>query len=262
MDFKKPLLALGLLALTASAQAVDSVPASPTVSMGVDAGSTFFVVSGSEDLGNGKMENKGVFCGMRAEMEFVLPKAYHVSLLGVYAPGSQTSTQSMSIGMAMDVYEQKNHSYLWQVEAKAGKTLEVKGFTLLPYVTGGWYHTDSSVVVTYLSVDEPIVSQTKMDWKYAGLGLLAEYSLSPNFSLGLGAKGMKHLVSDAEISINDAVQVVDMDSSYGYEVYMPVKWWFGPQTSWYVHAEPFMLKIDAAKDVTIYGGRISFQKSF
>lgn len=231
----------------------------------LNVGPTFFTFRGKEETMNGYKEDKGLYCGARAEFEYAKPDSIYAGLLGVYAPGAGTTTHTIQDTDVSAYTSMKVGTYLWQVEARGGKHFKVmEKSSIVPYLAGGMYHVDSSITLTSSSAlgDSEKKSQTKMNWYYVAAGLSGSYAVHEMVDLALNAKLMRHLYAKNEVSINDSSSTEDMGAKWGYEIALPVKVKAGKGSMWNFQVEPFFLKIDTSKDVNVYGGRLSVQKAY
>ncbi len=230
----------------------------------LNVGPTFFTFRGKEESMNGYKEDKGLYVGARAEIEYAKPDSWYGALVGVIAPGAGTTTHYIKAAPFLgsdSLTTMKVGTYLWQVECRAGKHFKLmEKSSIVPYVSGGWYHVDSSI--TYTVNDAESKSGTKMNWFYAAAGVSGSYAVHEMVDLALNAKLMRHFYSKNELTVQDSVETVDMDAKWGYEIALPVKVKAGKGSMWNFQAEPFFLKIDTSRDVNVFGGRLSVQKAY
>jgi hypothetical protein len=258
MNFKTLLPALALVALSTPAIADENIS-------NFNVGPTFFAFKGKDTVGDMTVEQKGLFCGARAEVSYIQPNAMYLGATGVFSPGAQTvyhtfNSASSKQGVAAGL---KASSYLWQMEGRAGKHYTIsETSTLMPYAGIGTYHISSSVSQKSLKAVAESTSEMRLDWAYFAFGGVASTTLNPMIDLGIGMKALRHFYSNQE-NIQDGVATdTKLHSRWGYEISAPVKFNLGQAQGWTVLAEPFMLKMDVSHAIHVLGARCSVQKSF
>ena len=256
MAFKKLIPTIALLALSSAAIADENYS-------NLNVGPTLFAFSGKEETVNGSKEDKGVCCGVRAELEYAKTNVFYAGLFGVYAPGATTTTHTLPSLEGEPSATMKVAAYLWQAEARMGKHFSVaKKSSIVPYLAGGIYNVDSSITHGISYTDTEAKYSSQMRWMYIATGVSGSYSVNDTLDLALGAKLMRHLSSKNKLVQGDQEATIELDSKWGFEVNLPVKIRAGKTSIWNFQVEPFFLKIDTAKAVNVYGARMSIQRGF
>lgn len=254
MSFKKYLPALALLALTISGACDENYS-------NINLGPTFFTFKGKEKSDAGSSEQKGLYCGVRAEVEYSIPDDVYAAFVGVYAPGAQTAYHSFT---ELDTSSSmKASTYLWQIEGRAGRHIQLaKNTSIVPFVAIGLYHVDSTIKVKTMVSDETTASKQEMEWGYIALGGSGSYPVSDILDVGFGLKLLRHVYCKCENTIGSEKTDMKPDAKWGYEVMVPLKMRAGKDSPWNFQAEPFFLKIDTDKAVNVMGARFSVQRAF
>lgn len=231
-------------------------------------GPTFFTFRGEEPAINGAVSESGVFCGAKGEAAYTIHGLVYGSVMGVYAPGANTSTQNI-VGFTKDgnPMTMKVGTRFWQAEAKIGKHQPLmEKFSVVPFLALGVYSIHSSI---NLSEIDPVASTSTqtvdatsdMRWTYAAGGIMGNYFLGSNFEIGFSAKLMRHLSIKNDKTYNELTNSQAVSNGWGYEVSLPMKA-ITTNKSWCVALDPFFLKLDTSKATNVFGARVSLQKGF
>lgn len=227
-------------------------------------GPTFFTFRGEEPAINGSVRDSGVFCGARGEATYTIHGLVYGSLMGVYAPGANTTTQNV-FGLTKDSAPttMKVGTSLWQVEAKIGKHQPLmEKFSVVPFMAFGIYNIYSSIKLNEASVDAASYEATaQMRWMYAAGGIMGNYFLSSNFEVGFSAKLMRHLSIKNDKTYNGTTVSDAPANGWGYEISLPMKA-ITTNKAWCLALDPFFLKMDTSQAVNVFGARVSLQKGF
>ena len=255
---RKSLFALGLVALTAIAFADENYS-------NVNLGPTLFTFNGVEKDCDTSTEQKGLYCGARAEIDYLVPNNMYMGILGVYAPGAQSAyhISTSPVLKTETTSGVKVSTYLWQVEAKLGRHFGLaQTASIVPYIGIGTYHVDSSMTVKSASKASETSSQMKMDWRYLTLGFSSSYTMNPMLDIGIGFKVLRHFHAVQQDVANCITIETALGSKWGYEVNMPIKIETSQNSQWNVSVEPFYLKMDINSATNVMGARICVQKGF
>lgn len=254
MKFKTYLPALALVALTTSGACDENYS-------NINLGPTFFTFKGKEKSDATTSEQKGLYCGVRAEVEYTVPDSTYAGFIGVYAPGAQTAYHTFT-DLQTDS-SMKASSYLWQVEGRFGRHIQLaKNTSFVPFLAVGMYHVDSTIKVKTPLSDTTDASEQVMEWGYIALGGSGSYPVSDILDVGFGVKLLRHVYCSCENTLNGDTTDMKPDAKWGYEIMLPLKMRAGKDSPWNFQAEPFFLKIDTDKAVNVMGARISVQRAF
>ncbi len=231
----------------------------------INLGPTFFTFSGVEKDADITTEQKGLYCGVRAEAEYAQKDGVYCALVGVLAPGAQTAYHTFRTA---DVRKEiqtnmKFSTYLWQVEGRIGRHYKYgENASIVPFLAVGAYHVGSELRMKSVIADKESSSELKMDWGYVAAGASGSYPFSDMLDVGFGFKLIRHLYSTQEEILNGDSTESKLHARWGYEVMVPVKATLGKGSQWNVQAEPFLLKIDTTRAATVMGARVSVQRAF